>query len=92
MPVAEVSEAQEGAEKEDEESLKQAEGEEIQVNESVPQLAEPELPELEVVEEPLLPSYGSKRYTIVDEVLKSVQIAEKRKASYCPIRAAAEIA
>ena len=53
---------------------------------------EVEVPQLEKVEEPLGPSYGSKRYSLVDSVLKSLEVSDRRKAGYSAVRAAAEVA
>ena len=53
---------------------------------------EAELPQLEMVEEPAGPSYGSKRYPLVDSVLKSLEVSDRRKAGYSAVRAAAEAA
>ena len=55
-------------------------------------MVEEGVPELEMVEEPLLPSYGSIRYPLVDQVVKSVEISDRRKANFCAVKAAAEVA
>ena len=53
---------------------------------------EAEVPQLEKVEEPSGPCYGSKRYSLVDSVLKSLEVSDRRKAGYSAVRAAAEVA